>query len=313
MADLRVQQRPSRISLIFVLLCFIQLLFASLRWCPGASQSFAVPPSISALPGSAATEQQPVVTALGVQSRILLVGASRGIGREFVRQLLQRGCDVIATHREEKPPETLQSLEDLNKGKLSYLRLDVNDAASIASAAELLATEGCALTHIIHNAGVYGPTVSLDGKARNGRPAAPPVTKEAMLQTFEVNAVGPLLVVQQFLPLLKAASEGQLPVISILTSKVGSVDDNGSGGAYAYRASKSACNIIAKSLYCDLRADNLATVVLLHPGYVRTDMTNRKGLIDVEESVSGLLKAIEATGPETPFRWVDYKANLIPW
>lgn len=255
-------------------------------------------------------ETQEVVTPLDVQSRVLLVGASRGIGLEFARQLLGRGCSVVATHREEEPPAPLSELS--GAGKLSFLRLDVRDEESIASAASKMKSEGQTFTHIIHNAGIYGPTVSLDGASRFGRSAAPAVTQQDMLKVFEVNAVGPLLVVQQFMPLL-AAPGGQIPIVSILTSKVGSVDDNGSGGAYAYRASKSACNIIAKSLYCDLRSEDTATLVLLHPGYVRTDMTSGRGLIDADECVTGLLRAIEATGPDTPFRWVDYKACLIPW
>lgn len=251
-----------------------------------------------------------MLTPLGSESRVLVVGGSRGIGLEFVKQLLGRGCQVIATHREPKAPESLQSLA---AESLSMMQMDVSDTASIQNAAETLKARGAKLTHIIHNAGIYGPTVTLDGTARCGRPAAPAVTKEVMMEVFEVNAVGPLLVAKHFLPILSTPSSDQLPIISILTSKVGSVDDNGSGGAYAYRASKSACNIIAKSLYVDLRSEGVATVVLLHPGYVRTDMTNGRGLIDTDECVAGLLRAIEATGPATPFRWVDYKANLIPW
>ena len=96
-----------------------------------------------------------------------------------------------------------------------------------------------------------------------------------------------------------------------MSSKVGSIDDNGSGGSYIYRASKSAINQVAKSLSIDLQFK--ARFVLLHPGYVKTDMTGGAGLIDTRTSVQGLLKAIEATNNDTPFRFVDYKADLIPW
>ena len=106
-------------------------------------------------------------------------------------------------------------------------------------------------------------------------------------------------------------SDTILPVLAFVSSKVGSVDDNGSGGAYAYRSSKSALNQVAKSLSIDLAGQ--ASVLLLHPGYVRTDMTGGKGLIDTEESVGGMLKAIEATDSSVGFRFVDYKACLIPW
>lgn len=119
---------------------------------------------------------------------------------------------------------------------------------------------------------------------------------------------------QAFAPLLGRDPENDkknLPVYSILTSKVGSVYDNTSGGTYAYRSSKSALNNIAKSLSVDLAAE--ASVVLLHPGFVKTDMTGGKGFIDTKESVSGMLRAIEATDATIGFRFVDFKACLIPW
>ncbi|EKX32276.1 hypothetical protein GUITHDRAFT_166747 [Guillardia theta CCMP2712] len=254
-------------------------------------------------------------TPLGALSRVLVVGSSRGIGLEFVKQLLAKECLVVATYRGESPGEEMQKLKAKYGEKLELLQLDVKDEKSVASAAEALKARfkgNPELTHIVHNAGIYGPSGSFDGKPRSGRSAAPAVTKQSMMDVFEVNTVGPLLVAQSFVPLLKKPKSPQdYPILAILTSKVGSVDDNGSGGAYAYRASKSACNIVAKSLFNDLRDE--AAVFLLHPGYVRTDMTNGQGLINADESVSGMLRAIEATDGSTPFRWVDYKACLIPW
>ena len=276
----------------------------------GAQVHAGSPNTISAPPGSMEKEDQSPINPLGAGCRVLVVGASRGIGLEFVRQCLSKGCAVVATVRG-SPPAPILGLQSEVGERLQVLDMDVGDEASVAAAASSLAGSA-PLTHIIHNAGVYGPTVSLDGKARLNRPAAPKVTKADMLKVFEINSVGPLLVAQNFAPLLRTPqSSKDAGIIAILSSKVGSVDDNGSGGAYAYRASKSACNIIAKSLFNDLRGT--AGVFLLHPGYVRTDMTNGNGLIDVEESVAGMLRAIEATDGESPFRWVDYKACLIPW
>jgi NAD(P)-dependent dehydrogenase (short-subunit alcohol dehydrogenase family) len=268
--------------------------------------------SYSATPGTLDEEDQPVRTPLDSNSTVLVVGATRGIGLEFVRQLLAKGSTVVATHREAEPPQTLQSLAD-SGGQLSFLQMDVGDGDSVQAAAAAFGGKGMRLTHIIHSAGIYGPQGTLDGVGRQGRASYPAVTKEAMMSVFEINAVGPLLVAQNFSPFLKPSPSCALPVISILTSKMGSIDDNGSGGAYAYRTSKSALNAIAKSLYVDLKSSGKATVCLLHPGYVRTDMTDGNGLIDCDESVAGLLKAIEATGPETPYRWIDFKACLIPW
>ena len=271
----------------------------------------------SAIPGTLEVEDQPVLTPLNSKSNIMVVGASRGIGLTFVHMLLAKGCKVIATHRDVDPPQALKDIQHNNPGRLELLSLDVASEKSISDGAAVLKqklqTSDDALTHIIHNAGIYGPKDSFDGKPRYGRPANPEVTKMGLLQTFETNAIGPVLVAQAFVPLMRMPEDeaSRVPILAFLTSKVGSVDDNNSGGAYAYRASKSALNIIAKSLYCDLLGS--VSVFLLHPGYVRTDMTGGQGLIDTEESVRGMLKALEATNALTPFRWVDYKACRIPW
>lgn len=262
--------------------------------------SLTATPSYSAQPGTQEKESQAVITPLDSTSSVLVVGASKGLGLEFVRQLLARGCAVVATHRGAAAPADLAQLS--GAGRLRTVTLDVKDEDSIRAAAAKLVGEGVTFTHLIHNAGVYEERQGLQG-----------TTKAAMMSTFEANSVGPLLVAMHFAPLLKAAGSCKLPVIGVLTSKMGSVDDNTSGGSYSYRASKAACNIIVKSLYIDLKSAGKATVVLLHPGYVRTPMTGFNGLIDPPESVGGMLRAIEATGLDTPFRWVDFKATRIPW
>eukprot|EP00968_Pinguiococcus_pyrenoidosus_P021775 scaffold2908_cov257-Pinguiococcus_pyrenoidosus.AAC.36 len=239
--------------------------------------------------------------------------------------------------------------------------MDVGNAESIAAAAQTVADAGTTLTHIIHNAGVIGDDpftnafTGVRGKAFHGttrRRRLPthlrlstvfrmPISRdwtfprcEAIRQSSRGTSMTPMgsrwVSSRRFSPVRWSclvrycalqAEAPSMPIIAILSSKVGSVDDNGSGGLYAYRASKvraevadkltveictyppslrspqAACNMIAKCLYIDLKRENKATVVLLHPGYVRTDMTGNEGLIDVEESVMGMLKAVEATGP----------------
>lgn len=250
--------------------------------------------SISAIPNTSSKEDQTTITPLNEASTVLIVGATRGIGLEFAKQLTNKGCTVIGTCR------------DINNKKLKDLgvhvvKMDVADETSIKAAVSNIKKMNLSpITHIIHNAGVYGKRIPLDD-----------VTSSDMQDVFKINTIGPFLVAQQFSCLLSPPTSNHMPIISILTSKVGSIDDNSSGGSYAYRASKSALNNVAKSLSIDMQ--NHAKVVLLHPGYVRTDMTGGKGLIDVDESVSGMLKAIEATGPKTAFRFVDFKACLIPW
>ena len=259
---------------------------------------------------AAIVEEQPVRNPLDSSSNVLVVGASRGIGTELVRQCLAKGASVIATHRGSAVPSALEELRAEAPDRLSTLELDCSDPASIEGAAQSMHDRPARLTHVIHNAGIYGSQVSISGKSWGSRPAANPVTKEIMMEVFETNAVGPLLVAQAMYPFF-APAPGQQPVYAFLTSKVGSIVDNGSGGAYAYRASKIALNMIAKSLSVDFKG--IASVVLLHPGYVRTDMTGGNGLIDADESVAGMLRAVEATDSSMELRWVDYKAEVVPW
>lgn len=256
--------------------------------------------SISVPPGEMPKETQEVVNPIDESSLVLVVGGSRGLGQEFVEQLLAKGATVIATHREAEPPASLSNLS-AGTTKLSFLRLDVSDENSIVDASKILGDRiGSSLSHIIHNAGVIGDRQSLGA-----------VTSDDIMEVLKINVVGPVLVAQYFSPLFDK-KKIEAPVLAIMTSKVGSIDDNGSGGIYAYRSSKSAVNQIAKSLSIDMAEDGVK-VVLLHPGYVRTDMTRGNGLIDKPESIAGLLRAIESTGKDTPFRFVDYKADLIPW
>ena len=270
------------------------------------------PKAISVRPGESPVEEQKVLNPIDETCTVLVVGSNRGIGIEFVKQCLEKGATVIATHRSNDVPASLSEISE-NAEKLFTIQMDLEDEGSIANAAmELKKSELIPpLTHIIHNAGIYLSGASFDGTARANRAAAPKVTKEVMMRTFAINSIAPLLVAQWFVPLLGKRSEKLFPVIAFVSSKVGSVDDNGSGGAYAYRSSKSALNNIAKSLSVDVGDD--ARVLLLHPGWVRTDMTNGNGLIDTDTSVAGMLKAVEATDASTPFRFVDYKACQIPW
>jgi len=276
-------------------------------------------PPINGFPGQDMVEEQPVRYPIDSRSTVLIVGGSRGIGLEFVRQCAAKGAKVIATHRSKNVPPDLQSLVERNRQKKSNVEtlcVDVSDETSVANAAQELAKRSNfdRLTHIIHSAGVYPIGMSLDGTARGGRPPQPQVTKDDMMTSYLINAVGPLLVAQAFSPLLGRnpdSPETHLPVYSILSSKVGSVYDNTSGGTYAYRSSKAAVNNICKSLSVDLAG--IASVICLHPGYVRTDMTGGKGLIDADESVTGMLRAVEATDRTVGFRFVDYKACIIPW
>lgn len=236
--------------------------------------------------------------------RAVVTGGNRGIGRALVEALLAReGTSVLATCRDVGRAEsTLASLLQEFPGRLALSELDVASPESIAR----WAGDGVGPGHIdllINNAGVYGSA------GHTKRMDVEDVTEEEMLLCFRTNTIGPLIVVQQ---LLKAGKLGGAApsLVGNVTSKVGSVADNGSGGGYAYRASKAAMNVVNKSLSIDLAERNVESV-LLHPGWVQTDMTQGQGFITARESAEGMLKILETPGMNG--KWFDYKGEEVPW
>jgi len=224
---------------------------------------------------------------------------------QLVRQLLARGNRVHATTR--APSPGLDALASKpGPGALTVRTCDVASPASVnAWAADLaadLAAEPLAL--VIHNAGV-AKWADLES-----------TTAEDMVDVFRVNTVGAVLTMQALLKVGAVGQAGAPPAVAaFMTSKMGSVADNGSGGSYVYRASKAALNAVVKSLSIDL-APRGVTATLLHPGWVATDMTGNKGLIDVETSASGLLGVLEAGAAgalDLRGTWHDYKQEAIPW
>lgn len=225
---------------------------------------------------------------------VLVTGGNRGIGLEFVRQLIAKKNTVIATARNPVDAIELKALQPA-----AVLQLDVSDVASIQQFAADVKGSASHIDLLINNAGVYGP-----------RSTFKTVTADDMLHCFKTNTIGPLLVVQQLH--LQCLLGGAAPsTVANVTSKVGSVDDNQSGGGYAYRASKAALNIVNKSLSIDLSGEGV-TCVLLHPGWVKTDMTGMTGLIDTHTCVAGLLGVLESDKP-LQGHWYDYAGKEIPW
>jgi NAD(P)-dependent dehydrogenase (short-subunit alcohol dehydrogenase family) len=228
----------------------------------------------------------------------VVTGANRGIGLEFTRQLLARGDRVWAGARHpESSPELLELSQQYGPEALTLLPLDVTHALQRAN---LFASVGAATVDLlVCNAGVYGPTEDRLG-----------VTDEAAwIDAFRVNAIAPRQLVEGLLPALLRSTH---PVIALLTSKMGSMADNGSGGAYIYRSSKAALNAIGVSMARDLGARGVTTL-LLHPGWVRTRMGGPHGEIDATQSVSALLHTVDHAGPADNGRFIDIQGETIPW
>jgi NAD(P)-dependent dehydrogenase (short-subunit alcohol dehydrogenase family) len=207
----------------------------------------------------------------------LVTGANRGIGLQLAKQLRERKVDVIAVVRKASP-----ELETTGARIEAGVDLGRDDAA--AEVARRL--EGASIDLLIHNAGILA-------EDKLGK-----LDADEIRRVFEVNSVAPLRLTEALLPRLGKGSK-----VAIVTSRMGSIADNTSGGYYAYRISKAAVNMAGRSLAWDLKPRGVA-VFLLHPGYVKTEMNKGGGDISPEESAAGMLKVLDRVGlAETGTFW----------
>lgn len=228
-------------------------------------------------------------------STILITGANRGIGLEFVKYYLHTDWEVHACCRS---PEDATELDVLSRHMpCTVHQLDVSDPDSINRLAEKLAEKPIDI--LLNNAGTYATGANHFGD----------IDTSIWLNAIQTNTIGPLLMAQAFISNIEL---GQKKLIATLSSKVGSIDDNRSGGGYAYRSSKSAVNQVMKSLSIDL-ADRGINTVSLHPGWVQTDMGGPNALIDTFESVNGMAKVLDNFTDEQSGSFINYDGSIIPW
>jgi NAD(P)-dependent dehydrogenase (short-subunit alcohol dehydrogenase family) len=229
-----------------------------------------------------------------ITNQVLITGANRGIGLEFARQYAEAGWKVIACCRDLKQAADLQELADTYPDIKAY-PLDVADFAAIEALAENL--KGVKIDVLINNAGVY-PHSDLNH-----------ADPEQWLHAFKVNSMAPFKMAAAFTPHIAAS---RLKKLVTLSSKMGSLDDNTSGGSYIYRTSKVAANMVMKSLAIDLQAFGIS-VAVLHPGWVQTEMGGPGALIDTRTSVLGLRKVIEHLNLDNSGRFIAYDGKVINW
>ncbi len=215
---------------------------------------------------------------------VLITGANRGLGLEFARQYAADGWDVVATARESSP--------ELDALGVRVEQLDMRDFAAVSSFGDRLHS----LDLLIANAGTYGP-----------KSITTPQDGDGWLETFAVNSVAPFLLAQSVLP-LAARSNGKLIAI---TSRMGSIEDNTSGGYIAYRSSKTALNSAWRSLAIDNGGNVTCTV--LHPGWVQTRMGGSSAPLSPDKSISGMREVIDKLGPDDSGRFINYDGSEIPW
>jgi NAD(P)-dependent dehydrogenase (short-subunit alcohol dehydrogenase family) len=227
----------------------------------------------------------------------LITGANRGLGLEFARQHLTDGWQVYAACRDSHSASELRRLADASGHKLRILALDVTDPASVkAAAAEL---DGQAIDLLLNNAGVGGARGETIGN----------IDYEAWAKVLDVNTMGPLRVSEAF---VEHVARSERKLIVTLTSGMGSLADNTSGGAIAYRSSKAAVNMVMRSLAIDLAPLGITSVVV-NPGWVQTDMGGANATLTPAESVNALRRLIETLGPKHSGKFFNYDGREYAW
>lgn len=216
----------------------------------------------------------------------VVTGANRGIGLALVRQLRARGMPVVAVCR-----RSAAELADL--GVRVESGIDLATPQAPAELAARLAHDEIDL--LVHNAGLLAED-RLDS-----------VSPVAVRSQLEINALAPLFLTQALAPRLVQGAK-----VALITSRMGSIGDNNSGGYYGYRMSKAALNAAGMSMARDLASRGIA-VVMLHPGAVRTGMTRGQGALEPDESASGLLRRIDELRLETTGRFLHQDGSVLPW
>lgn len=220
---------------------------------------------------------------------IVITGTSQGIGLELVKKALQEGHKVLAVARPSTHLQELKSLVDSHVANLHILEVDLKD--SDANDKISAATDSWdSIDVLINNAGIYRPDE----------------TRENFLETFETNSVIPFFLTKSLVPKLKKSSA---PKAVFISSLMGSIQDNTSGGSHSYRASKSALNMIVKGLSVEERKIGF---LLLHPGWVKTNMGGDNAPLSPVDSARGLWKQISDL-KEGALQYKDYQGNILPW
>ena len=220
---------------------------------------------------------------------VLVTGSSRGIGLELCKQLNERGDKVIATCRQSTDALAALDVEVLEN-------IDVSDPKSLTLLSARLKERK--IDWLINNAGVL-QSFSLDDLDM--------ICIANFKKMFDVNSLGPLLATKWLLKHLGSGSK-----VGLITSRMGSIAANDSGGSYGYRMSKAAANAAGKSLAIDLKSQGIA-VGILHPGYVRTDMTGHSGLMDADESVIGLIERMDNLNLTNTGSFWHTNGDLLSW
>ena len=227
---------------------------------------------------------------------ILITGANRGIGLTMTERFAGDGWQVLACCRNPDQAHELTALCERFPA-IEVHALDVVDYDRMAELAAALRDRPIDI--LLSNAGIYGP---------RGMPFGE-VTADGWREVFEVNSIAPLMLAQAF---VGSVARSERKLIAVVSSKMGSIEENKRGGGYVYRSSKTAVNQVVKSMSVDL-AEQSISVITLHPGWVRTDMGGVDAEIGTTESVDGLAGILQTAGPAQNGQFFNYTGEVIPW
>ena len=228
---------------------------------------------------------------------VLITGANRGIGLQLAEYYVADSWQVISTSRNTKSSDSLQRLANNHSGRLEIAELDVTNSVSITRLVKSLNDRPIDL--LINNAGTF----------QSKHLGFEDIDPDTWLAEAHVNTVGPFMVTRALLGNLCAARSS---TVAMLSSQMGSISGNRSGGLYSYRSSKAGLNAVIKSLHYEL-VNRGIIVVALHPGWVRTDMGGLDAPVAIDSSARGLKTVLDTLEPSASGQFFDYQGKPIPW
>ncbi|GAA3528593.1 SDR family oxidoreductase [Amycolatopsis ultiminotia] len=223
----------------------------------------------------------------------LVIGASRTLGLALAAELLRRGWRVIGTVRGDDRTG-LHALAEVSEGRLEIEKVDITETGHIGELRERLA--GRVLDLLFVNAGIAHANVPVTD-----------VTTESFVEVMVTNALSPLRVIEMLEPLVAPAG-----TIGIMSSRQGSLTLNTNGGHEVYRASKSALNQLVRS-YAARHAEDKRALLLINPGWVRTGLGGPGAVLEIDESIPGVVDTIEGHAGEPGLQFLDYQGKVVPW
>ena len=227
---------------------------------------------------------------------VLITGANRGLGLGFVKKYLEKNANVLCTTRDISGSKELLECKERYPNNIEIFELDLlkeNGAKTLANQ-----LNGMPIDILINNAGVGSSNQHFEA-----------VSSKPWLEVLKVNLIAPLIITQSLIENVKMSSAKK---IYFLSSQLGSIGDNTSGGMYIYRSSKTGLNQVVRSLSVDLKPKGI-TVVSLHPGWVKTDMGGPNAPVSIDKSIEGMTKVIDRTDIKDTGRFLNYDGKELPW